>query len=181
MIPKGGSMKLRKLPILIFLMGLVPFAIQADTDKQAFKEHLDEVSQRVPGIRLISDRLEYEGLIIKDFHFDSDRKYTVVKPGETIEASMSYEIDSSQLDALSLQHYLYGLYPDGPIDCLVHSMGTSDDEGQIQLRFKAPKKAGVYEMRICRSNKGWTFGSAKFVWHKKDNPPNTVIGIVVVE
>lgn len=157
-------------------------SLAAKTLPEKLSEHMEEIRKSIPGIGLISNELEYHGLKIRNFQFDTAQKYTIVSPGEKVVAEMDYEIHATHLDGLDLHHFLYGLYPYGPIDCLVHSLGIKDSKGHTSIAFHAPKEKGVYQLRICYSDKGLTYKGAHKEWNEDNNPPNnTIVGIVVVE
>ena len=172
-------MKFMQIILAIFLVGIANF-VYSDTLSGKFKEHLKEARKSIPGLELISDKAECKDLKLKRFQFDTGQKYTIVHPGEKVYAEMDYEIGTKNSKGINLHHYLYGLYPYGPIDCLLHSTGLRDSKGHVKISFTAPEEKGVYQLHICHTDKGLTYARAHKDWD--ENPSdNAIIGIVVVE
>lgn len=176
-----NSKKLTTIVVAVSMLGYTS-SLVGKTLTERLNEHMEEIRKSVPGIGLISEELDYYGLKIRNFQFDTAQKYTIVRPGEKVSAEMDYEINAENLQGFDVHHFLYGLYPYGPIDCLVHSLGLKDSKGHTSISFTAPKEKGIYQLRICYSDKGLTYKEAHKEWSEHSNPPNnTIVGIVVVE
>lgn len=163
--------------ISLFALG----SLHADTAKEKFEEYLDSAKQSIPGIALVSDTLECQGLTISRFRFDTEEKYTIVSPGKTIHATMDYTLDSDAQESFGIHHFLYGLHPYGAIDCLLDTSGLFDANGSLDISFDAPNEPGVYELRISYTDQGYTFSGAKDAWERDTPTGANTIGIVVVD
>lgn len=160
---------------------LCVFSLSAATLEEKLKQHIDELRADIPAIGLISE-IDYDGLTVRNFRFDTNEKYTIINPGEKVSATLEYEVDADKIKDHHLHHFIYGLYPYGPIGCLVHSVGIKDSKGEMKISFNAPTEPGLYQLRICHSPKGIICSKARQEWDKGDNPPNnTIIGLVYVE
>ena len=144
-------------------------------------DNIGKYAAEIPGIGLISDSIEFEGITISQFSFENDKKYIFVKPGEAFSARMHYSIDADALKALHRHHLIIGLHNDGPQECILHCYGILDAEGDACVTMKAPAKPGAYQVRFCHSI-GLTDEEAQKAWWKGDGPSaKTIVGIVVVE
>lgn len=153
----------------------------AETLSEKWKEKMESVREEIPAIGLIADEITYDGLKICDFHFDTQKKYTIVKPGQKISAEFDYALNSDCLENLELHHFIYGLHPYGPLGCVIHSLGLMDREGHTKIEFEAPKEKGVYQLRFCHSRKKISHTAAHKEWSKNTAPSNTIVGVVVVD
>jgi hypothetical protein len=144
-------------------------------------DHISDYVKEIPGIGLISDSIEFDGITISDFAFETGHKYIFVKPGDKFVAQMHYEIDAAALASLHLHHFIIGLHVDGPQDCILHSMGLTDSKGETKVTLKAPKNSGAYQVRFCHAV-GLTFEDAKEAWWRGEGASaNTIMGIVIVQ
>ena len=144
-------------------------------------ECIDKYAKDIPGIGLISDSIEFDGITISQFRFNNDKKYIFVEPGQAFTAYMHYAIDASQLETLHRHHLIIGLHEDGPQECILHSYGIMNSEGDVDVNMKAPKKEGTYQVRFCHSV-GLSDDDAKTAWWKGEGPSaKTIVGIVVVK
>jgi len=165
------------VPLLIMSFLYSDVKDLSDEIKQDFKKYLNEI----PGIGLILDEVEYEGLALKNFFFSNGKRFIVCPPETVIEATVDYELHPEMLETLHLHHFIYGLDPSGPQGCLVKSLGYFESEGSAKLEIKAPKDKGVYQVRFCHGE-ALTYEAAEEVWWNEGNPPEkTVMGIIVVE
>ena len=147
---------------------------------QAF-DTIDKYAEEVPGIGLISDSIKFDGITISQFQFENDKKFIFVDPGQSFAARMHYEIDASALKTLHRHHLIIGLHDDGPQQCILHSYGIKDSEGDVCVTLEAPEKQGVYQVRFCHSI-GLTDEEAQKAWWRGDGPSaKTIVGIVVVK
>lgn len=144
-------------------------------------DSIDKYADEIPGIGLIADSIKFDGITISHFRFENDKKYVISNPGETIPAYMHYAIDASALKTLHRHHLIIGLYDDGPQECILHSYGIKDSEGDVSVNLIAPEKKGVYQVRFCHSI-GLTDEQAQKAWWRGKGPSaKTIVGIVVVK
>lgn len=137
-------------------------------------------SEDIPGMGLITDTVTFDGITISQFAFENDKKFTFVEPEESFSARMHYQIDASVLKTLHRHHLIIGLYDDGPQQCILHSYGIKDSEGDVCVTLKAPEKKGVYQVRFCHAI-GLTDDQAHKAWWEGDGPSaKTIVGIVIV-
>ncbi len=144
-------------------------------------ERIEIYATKIPGIGLVSDSINFDGITLSHFRFDNDKKYIFVKPGAEISAHLHYDIDADMLKTLHLHHLIVGLHDDGPQDCILHTLGIKDSSGAASVTMKAPKKKGAYQVRFCHST-GLTDAEAQKAWWRGDGPSaTTIMGIVVVK
>ena len=166
----------------IFFLGiLTTLIINFPVYSSSIKEMIEEYVEDIPGIGLISDSINFNGITIRDFRFDNDKKYIFVKPEEEFSTHFKYAIDASQLETLHLHHFIIGLYKDGPQKCVLHTLGLINAEGDADIVLKAPEKEGVYQVRFCHSE-GLTYDEARKAWEDGEGASSkTIVGIVVVK
>jgi len=141
--------------------------------------HAVESLDQLPYAGLILDKVEIDGITIRNFQFGNGKKYTHVFPEKKVICKMDYEIDADELKTLRRHHLVIGLYGDGPQECVTSSLGFADSSGTSTVKLKAPKTPGIYEVRVS-VGQGLTCEGAKKSWHEKAGP-NSVLGFVVVE
>lgn len=174
-------MNLMKSAIALALVSATAFSY-SDTLQERFEQYMKAAKNKTPGIGVLKNEINYKGLTVRNFQFDTNENYTIVSPGQTVDAQFEYEIDSSQIKNLHLHHFIYGLYPDEPIGCLLHSLGFKDSKGKDSIQFQAPKERGIYRFQVYHSDNGLTFKGALNDWKEHQNTSNnTTIGIVIVE
>jgi hypothetical protein len=145
------------------------------------EDSIDKYAKDIPGIGLIADSIQFDGITIKDFYFENNKKFIFVNAGEDISARMHYLIDASALATLERHHLIIGLYDDGPQQCILHVYGIKNAEGDVCTTLHAPKKKGVYEVRFCHAV-GLTDEQAHKAWWRGEGPSaKTIVGIVVVK
>jgi hypothetical protein len=167
--------------IMPFILSGVLSTLACTPVTASVNEGIEMYVEKIPGIGLISDSIEFDGITLSHFRFDNDKKYIFVKPEEEFSAHMNYEIDASLLKTLHLHHLVIGLYDDGPQQCILHSLGVLDSHGAITTTLKAPKKKGAYQVRFCHSV-GLTDTEAQKAWWRGDGPSaKTIMGIVIVK
>ena len=142
---------------------------------------LGRYSKEVPGIGLVADSVQFDGITISNFRFDDGKKYVFVKPGEKFRAHMHYVIDASHLKTLDRHHLIIGLHKDGPQTCVLHSLGIKNSEGDASVVLQAPDRRGVYQVRFAHTI-GVTDEQAHKQWWRGEGPSaKTIMGIVIVE
>lgn len=143
----------------------------------------------VPGIGLISDEVNFEGITLKNLAFVKEDeqgehtvsdKYVITEPGSLHKVHADYELDSDVLSNLDLHHFIYGLYDDGPQGCLLHSLGVMSGKGFLDFTVKAPEEPGVYQLRFCHAQGYASYEHVKDKWWRNASV-NTIMGIVVVK
>lgn len=155
--------------------------LSAKTATEKMKEKIREIPHKFPKVNLLSNEVNYEGLKIQNFHFDTGKNYTIVKPGEEVTAEFSYYVDKNALDTLKIDHFVYGLYPHKALGCFMHSLGLFNREGTSKLSFKAPEKKGVYEFKISHTGQR-SFKDIENEWSSKENnSEDPTIGLLIVE
>lgn len=163
----------------LFLSAVLGFAC-IHAQLQAF-DTINKYAEEVPGIGLISDSIEFDGITISQFQFENDKKFIFVDPEQSFSARMHYQIDASALKTLHRHHLIIGLYDDGPQHCILHCYGIKDSEGDVCVTLQAPKKKGVYQVRFCHAI-GLTDEQAQKAWWRGEGPSaKTIVGIVVVK
>jgi hypothetical protein len=143
----------------------------------------DKVNQLIstnPWIGLVAQEVSYGPITIGQLNIDDAGRLVFCQPGEKIDGTLKYRIDSSQLNAWSLHHIVVGLRKKEAQSCVTHSLGVWDKKGTASFSFVAPQEKGVYE--VCFGYyKANLCSDAIKEWNK--NPPshNATIGILVVE
>lgn len=147
----------------------------------AADESIDKYAKEIPGIGLISDCIEFDGIKISNFYFENDKKFIFTTPGKKIMARLHCDIDADALKTLQRHHLIIGLYDDGPQDCILHVYGVKNKHEDLCVTIKAPDKPGVYQIRFCHAI-GLTDEQAHKAWWRGDGPSaKTIAGIVVVK
>lgn len=165
----------------IILSGIVSVMACSALTASGLDQCIGMHAKDIPGIGLISDSIEFDGITLSHFRFDNDKKYTYVEPEQEVAVHMHYDIDASLLKTLHLHHLVIGLYDDGPQQCILHSLGVIDSHGVICTTVKAPKKPGVYQVRFCHAS-GLSDSEAQTAWWRADGPSaKTIVGIIVVK
>ena len=152
---------------------------------------LQKYTAEVPGIGLIMDKVEFDGITLKNLKFENNdnsneitagNKFVITKPGYEHTVSVDYELDADVIDTWDFHHFIYGLHRDGPQNCLLHSIGLVNDEGSTSFTLKAPEKTGVYQLRFCHATGYGTFDDVKDQWWDDESSTSeTIMGIVIVE
>lgn len=171
----------RKLFSLFALAMSLALPLHSKTFTEKVEEMKDRYTEEIPGLSLVSSEIQYEGLKVSNFIFDTEEKYTIVKPGEKIAAKLDYALDSNALENLNLHHYAYVLENYGSVGCLVHSLGLLDREGSTQIEFKAPEQKGVYKLFLYHAVGEISHDEVNQEVLRKEMPNHTLLGIVVVQ
>jgi len=157
----------------------------------AYSGELQDYLDEVPGIGLIADEVNFDGITLSKLKFDTGHrhngiyvvgeKYAIVKPGQAITVDVDYQVDACLLGNFELHHFIYGLHNDGPQACLLHHLGIQDESGHLQFQVKAPEKAGVYQLRFCHAEGFGTYERVKDEWWKCNAATSqTIMGLVIV-
>ncbi|GAB4229262.1 MAG: hypothetical protein Tsb0021_06990 [Chlamydiales bacterium] len=155
---------------------------------------LDEYIQQIPGIGLIADEINFEGICLKNLKFDQDSiesptediqvsdKFAILHANQEVTVLVDYQLDKKILEDFSFHHFIYGLHPEGPQGCILHSLGLADSVGTTFFRLRAPEKKGAYQLRFCHAEGYGTFEHVKNEWWKDNKATSqTIMGIVIVK
>ncbi len=158
------------------------FAICAPNSTYAGESHgFSKYVESIPGIGLISDTIEFDGITISDFLLENGKKYIFCEGNQEVNIRFNYEINSSKLETLHLNHLIIGLYDDGPQKCVLSTLGITDSKGTAEITLVAPEKAGAYQVRFCLSE-GLTDERAMKAWWRGEGPSaKTIMGIFIVK
>lgn len=143
-------------------------------------ERISELISSCPWIGLIAEKVSYGPITVSKVDIDDSGKLVFCRPGELIEGTLRYRIDTDRLDSGHLHHIIVGLRGQNAQNCISHSFGIWDSKGSSSFSFYAPEEQGLYE--LCFDYEKCTLCShAIEKW--QDNPPShkTTIGIVIVE
>lgn len=169
-------MRTIKLSAILFtlLMFLAPLATEA--------KGLDRYLKEAPWLGLISDTVHYGPIEISDVKIHKKSKLAIVHPEETLEGTLHYKIDAEHLSTMRLHHLLIGVKGVGPQDCLTHTFGVFNSDGETNFTLKAPKARGIYQVRFMLA-KGITCSEARDTWTtgKKSPSSSATIGVIIVE
>lgn len=174
---KTGDFMKKIIPLILSASILACSALTASVNG----ERIEMYVEKIPGIGLIADSIQFDGITLSHFHFDNDKKFIFVQPEHEFSVQMNYDIDASVLKTLHLHHLIIGLHDDGPQHCILHTLGVKDSHGMITTTLKAPKKQGAYQVRFCHST-GLTDAEAQKAWWRGDGASaKTIMGIVIVK
>lgn len=141
---------------------------------------VNDIISTCPWVGLVANEVTYGPITISKLNIDDAGRLVFCEPGEKIEGTLRYKIDSSKLVSWDLQHIVVGLRKQDAQSCITHSLGVWDKKGKASFSFEAPKEKGTYE--VCFGYYEVTLCSdAIREW--KDNPPShsATIGVLVVE
>ena len=143
-------------------------------------DEINELILSCPWIGLIAGEVTYGPITISELNIDDAGRLVFCKPGEKIEGTLKYKIDSSQLDSWSIHHIVIGLRGQDAQSCLTHSLGVWDAEGKDSFSLEAPTEKGIYEICFGYYKTAFCSGAMK-EWN--DNPPDhsATVGILVVK
>ena len=91
---------------------LCAFFCLACVPSSLFAGSIEEDVKDIPGMGLIVNSIQFEGITISNFYFENDKKFIFVNKGEDFAARMHYQIDASALKTLARHHLIIGLYDD---------------------------------------------------------------------
>jgi hypothetical protein len=146
------------------------------------KKKLNDYFQEFPWIGLVADKLNYGPITIRDVNIHDGDKLALVAPGEKLNGTLKYKINSKHLEALHRYHLVIGIKEEGAQDCVTHNLGLWSSKGTGKFTLKAPKKAGVYQVRILFTE-GLTCEGAREAWNTEKGQPSAAatIGVIIVE
>lgn len=146
------------------------------------KKDMNDYFQEFPWIGLIVNKINYGPITISDVNIHDGDKLALAAPGETLNGSLKYKIDSKDLELLHRYHLVIGIKGLGAQDCVTHNFGIWDSKGKGEFTLKAPEKAGVYEVRFFFTE-GLTCDGAREAWNTAQDKPTAAatIGIIIVE
>jgi len=176
-------MNLFNLKKLLFVSAVLSCSLLTFTSAkvQASSESLTEYFNDMPWIGLVADKINYGPITISRVHIKNSEKFAIVKPGETIEGSLKYKINSDQ-SKVNLYHLVIGIKGVGAQDCVTHTLSLWDSKGKGNFTLTAPLKPGVYEVRFL-FHEGVTCDDAKEVWNSGEKDPSSkaTIGVIIVK
>jgi hypothetical protein len=146
------------------------------------KNDLRKYIDKVPGIGMVTDKVECEGITLSDFSFMGGKKFVFAEPGEEIKCQVRYETHKEAFSNTSIHFFLVGLYPQKEAQTYVtKTLGFMNEAGVSDFTLIAPEEKGTYQVRFCHGA-GLTFEQAKESWHYDDHAsPETVMGVVIVK
>lgn len=115
---------------------------------------LPEIRQRMVSLEkrinlLEQERVEYGPIVVSHVRFNNRKHFSTVAPGQTIQCSFHYKLDSSQQDFLTKNHLIVGLKGVAAENCATHLYGVWDSSGTANFKLMAPLQPGEYEVRIA--------------------------------
>lgn len=127
------------------------------------------------------DEVVYSPITVNHIHLGHSKHFTVVQPGQTIDCSFHYKLDSSQQEFLIKNHLLVGLHGVAGEVCATHLYGIWDSSGTANFKLVAPLEEGDYDVRIAY-RPGKTCEEALTSWNVLDQEPAdfATIGILSV-
>lgn len=143
-------------------------------------DKINDLISSCPWIGLVAEKVTYGPVTISRLKMDGKGRLVFCKPGEEIDGTLKYKIDSSELESWKLHHIVVGLRNAEAQSCITHSLGLWDKKGKASFSFKAPDEKGIYEVCFGYYN-AVLCSDAIQDWN--ENPPEhcATIGIVVVE
>ncbi|MCB1118589.1 MAG: hypothetical protein KDK65_01375 [Chlamydiia bacterium] len=154
-------------------------------------DNIQDYVNEIPGIGLIANEVNFEGINLKNLTFQKTKesgvgkvgdKYVITYPGMVHKVSVNYELDPEVLSNFDFHHFMYGLDTTGAQGCLLHSLGLTKRKGQTVFSIQAPEKPGIYQLRFCHTTGYGVFEQVKDDWWKKGSETaKTIMGIIVVK
>lgn len=148
---------------------------------RAPKEEITEWVKSCPYIGLLTEKITYGPITLKDFNLADVGRVVIVDPDEVIEGTVKYKVDSNKLDTLHLHHIIVGVRgEEGSQSCISHTLGILDTKGTAKFSLKSPSKKGIYEIRFDYQT-ALTCSNALEQWI--ENPPSAsaVVGFLIVK
>jgi hypothetical protein len=158
----------------------------SERDKAVSIEQFSSVEGRLNSLEkriglLETRELNYGPLAISHVHLNNQNHFANVLPGQSIECSFHYVLDSQQQDFLHKKHLIVGLANVAAEVCATHLYGVWDSSGTSTFNLTAPLNAGDYEVRIAYRD-GETCEEALSTWNVLGEQPSeyATIGILRV-
>lgn len=159
----------------------IAFSTFAEAHKSDTQEKttLDVLEKRVS--LLENDEVFYGPISVSRIRFDNSKHFIVLKPGQSVDCSFRYKLDSSQQEFLKKNHLIVGLSGIAAEDCATHLYGVWNSTGTAKFKLVAPLTEGDYEVRIAY-RPGDTCEEALNSWTVLKDEPNAfaTIGILRV-
>ena len=133
-----------------------------------------------PYIGLVAEEITYGPITLKDFNMDDKGRLVIAKPGEELQCSVKYYLDSNQMESWNMHHVVVGIKGEDSQSCITHSLGLWDKKGKTNFNLTAPSKKGVYEVRFDYE-KVLTCGDAVSHWKEETPSSKATVGIIIVE
>lgn len=166
--------------ISIAVGALVTYPHAADAaDIPHIERRIDLLEKRVSLLEM--DAVGYGPIFVSHIHFNHAKHFAIVQPGQTIDCSFHYKLDSSQQEFLKKNHLIVGLKGVAGEVCATHLYGVWDSSGTAHFKLLAPLEEGEYEVRIAY-RPGEKCQDALNSWNVlKDEPGSfATIGIIKV-
>ncbi|MGZ3634035.1 MAG: hypothetical protein ACXU9U_00090 [Parachlamydiaceae bacterium] len=145
-----------------------------------FHDKVNNLISSCPWAGLVADRVTYGPVTISRVNIEDSGRLVFCKPGEKVEGSLRYKINSSKLESWHTHHILIGFQKGRAQSCITHSLGIWDKKGKARFTFDAPMEKGTYEIcfgyytaELC--------GDAMNEWDRHPPSHHATIGILVVE
>lgn len=133
-----------------------------------------------PYLGLISKEVAYGPITLKNLDFDGSGHVVIAEPGEVIDGTVHYKIDSSKLESMNLHHIIVGIKDQDAQSCITHSLGVWNRKGKSSFSLKAPLEKGVYEVRFDYQN-SLCCEDAIAAWQADAPSSNATVGVIIVE
>lgn len=147
-------------------------------DTVRFEQQLDTLEKRVNLLEM--DRVVYGPISIHHVHFNNAKHFITLQPGQSIDCSFCYKLDSSQQDFLDRHHLIVGLDNTAQV-CATHLYGVWNSSGTAKFNLIAPLQEGDYDVRVAY-RPGDRCEDALNSWNVLKNQPSSfaTIGIIRV-
>jgi hypothetical protein len=168
------------------ILSLLIFALTCIMPLHATEAPMDKINNLInsfPYIGLVTKEVTYGPITLRDFNLENDGRVVFADPGELINGTVKYKINSDKIESWNMHHIIVGIkdqdYPESQV-CITHSLGAWDKKGKAHFSLKAPQEKGVYEVRFNYQSV-LSCESAITLW-KQDTPASkATVGIIVVE
>ncbi len=160
----------------------------------ALKKGVDKCGDKMEDIQQYLHNHDFKG-VIKDYvssgpatvfgvTLNGHKRAIVVKPGERIEGTLKYKLDTDRCKDIKYHRLLLGFKDVGPQTTVGVGIGfLADKENEGNFTLIAPQKPGVYQIRF-RSVENYTETEAVKHWkdeHGNEPSLRKTVGIVVVK
>ena len=144
-----------------------------------YEHRLDVLERRVN--LLTMNEVVYGPISVDRIHLNNAKHFAQVAPGQKIDCSFHYKLDSSQQEFLSKNHLIVGISGVAAEVCATHLYGVWNSSGTAKFSLIAPLKEGDYEVRIAY-RPGDTCEDALNSWNVIGDEPSSfaTIGILSV-
>jgi hypothetical protein len=132
-------------PATMYGESYLPYYV--DSYQYDLGEKIRQLELRVSLIETVN--LNCGPVTISNVHLGNQNTCITTLPGQSIECSLRYKLDSSQQHFLEKHHLIVGLEGVGVEACITHLYGVWDSVGTKKFKLISPLEQGDYEVKVA--------------------------------